>query len=133
VDRTDWRTFRVDRIGSRPSTGARFAPRKPPHEDLAAYVSRAVSSAPYRYQARLTMHAPAEVVAERIPPTVGMLEPVDDHTCVLHTGADSVAGLAMGIAAIGIDFDVHEPPELVDHIRTLAARLGRATGRQAQA
>jgi len=26
----------------------------------------------------------------------------------------------------GFDFQVHEPPELVEHIRTLAARLARA-------
>jgi len=68
------------------------------------------------------------MVAERVPPTVGMLEPVDDRSCVLHTGADSVAALAVGIAAIGVDFVVHEPPELVDHFRTLAARFQRAAG-----
>ncbi len=28
---------------------------------------------------------------------------------------------------LGVDFDVHEPPELVDHIRGLANRLARAT------
>jgi len=27
-----------------------------------------------------------------------------------------------------IDFEVHDPPELVDHLRALASRLERATG-----
>lgn len=33
----------------------------------------------------------------------------------------------MHVALIGHEFQVHEPPELVDHIHTLGARLGRAT------
>jgi hypothetical protein len=27
---------------------------------------------------------------------------------------------------LGVDFEVHEPPELVEHLRTLAERLERA-------
>jgi hypothetical protein len=33
------------------------------------------------------------------------------------------------IAMIGVDFDVHEPPELVEHLGALAARLKRAAQR----
>jgi hypothetical protein len=29
---------------------------------------------------------------------------------------------------VGVDFEVHEPPELVERVRELAARLERATG-----
>jgi hypothetical protein len=29
---------------------------------------------------------------------------------------------------LGVDFEVHEPPELAEHLRTLAARLARAAG-----
>jgi hypothetical protein len=29
----------------------------------------------------------------------------------------------------GVDFEVHEPPELVDHIAEVASRLGRSTTR----
>jgi hypothetical protein len=28
---------------------------------------------------------------------------------------------------LGVDFEVQEPPELVDHLRALASRLERAT------
>ena len=28
---------------------------------------------------------------------------------------------------LGVEFEVHEPPELVEHLQALAARLGRAT------
>jgi hypothetical protein len=79
----------------------------------------------YRYQARLTLHVPAEVAAERITPTSGLVEPIDDRTCTLHIGAQSLDELAIWLAVTGFGFDVHEPPELVDHVHGLAKRLGR--------
>jgi predicted DNA-binding transcriptional regulator YafY len=75
LDKQDWRTYRVDRLRLRTPNGPRFVPRDPPDENLAAYTSRAISSAPYRYQARLTVHAPAEVVTGHMPPTVGRWSP----------------------------------------------------------
>ena len=30
---------------------------------------------------------------------------------------------------LGVDFEVHEPPELVEHLRVLGDRLARAVGR----
>lgn len=127
VDRQDWRTFRADRIEPRTPTGPRFTPRKPPAADLAAYVSRGVSAAAWRYRARVTVHAPAERIAERINPAVGVLEPVDDHTCVLDTGADSIETLAVYLGLLDAEFTVTEPDELVAHIRELATRYQRAT------
>jgi predicted DNA-binding transcriptional regulator YafY len=88
VDRGDWRTFRVERIQPRTPTGPRFTPRDLPEDDVAAYVSRRASAAAWRYRAQITVHAPAHTVADRISPAVGTVEPLDEHTCVLHTGAD---------------------------------------------
>jgi predicted DNA-binding transcriptional regulator YafY len=127
VDRHDWRTFRADRIRPRTPTGPRFAPREPPAADLAAYVSRRVSAAAWRYRARVTVHAPAAVIAERINPAVGTVEALDEHNCVLDTGADAIDTLAVHLGLLGADFTVTEPAELVDYVRTLAARYGRAT------
>ena len=125
VERSGWRTFRVDRLRPRTPTGPRFVPRDPP-EDAAADVSRSVASGPYPYQARILLHAPLEVVAERSSPTSGRLEKVDDHSCVLHAGSHSLDAIALWTGLKGVDFEVLEPPELVDHIRTLADRLHRA-------
>jgi predicted DNA-binding transcriptional regulator YafY len=66
ADRKDWRTFRVDRIDAKLSLGARFTPRKPPDRDIAAYVSRSVSIAPYQHRARKNLHAPVEKIAAMI-------------------------------------------------------------------
>ncbi|MDE3076373.1 MAG: YafY family transcriptional regulator, partial [Chloroflexota bacterium] len=121
VNREDWRTFRVDRIASLLASGPRFAPREPP-EDVATYVSRAISSEPYRYQARVTLRAPAETVRARISPAAGLVRPLDEDTCMLETGADSLDALAMFVAMAGADFHVHEPPELAERIEELGRR-----------
>jgi predicted DNA-binding transcriptional regulator YafY len=125
--RSDWRTFRVDRLVPRTPTGPRFQPRDLP-ADAATYVSQSISSSPYRYQARILMHAPLDAVAEVVSPTAGRLEPVDEHSCVLHSGGNSLDEMAIYIGLKGIDFEVLDPPELVEHIRTLARRLTRAGG-----
>jgi predicted DNA-binding transcriptional regulator YafY len=126
-DRAGWRTFRVDRVRPRIPTGPRFAPRDPPDDDLVAYIAREVWSVSWRHHARVRLHAPAEAVAQRIPPGVGLLEAVDDGTCLLHTGAETLEVLAVHLGMLGADFEVDEPPELVDHLRLLADRYRRAT------
>lgn len=126
TERGDWRTFRVDRIRPRVPTGPRFTPRDLP-DDVAAYVSSRVSAAAWRYRARVTVSAPAEVVADRISPAVGTVERVDEHTCVLHTGADTVETLGAYLGLLGEDFHVAGPPELVTHLRRLAGRYARST------
>jgi predicted DNA-binding transcriptional regulator YafY len=123
----DWRTFGVDRI--QPPLGppgARFTPRPLPADDVAAYVSQAISSAPYRYQARILIHAPVAAVAGRSSPAAGRLEAVDEHSCVLHTGSNSLDELALYVAVKGFDFEVLDPPELVPVLRELSGRLARA-------
>ena len=125
-ERDDWRTFRVDRIGQPGSTGSRFPPRELPEDDFAAYVSRRVSAAAWRHRARITVHAAAEVVVERITPAVGTVEAIDECTCVLDTGADAIETIAVYIGLLGIDFTVREPPELVAKLHELSARYARA-------
>ena len=122
-ERDDWRTFRVDRISGPLTSGPRFTPHDPP--DAAAFVAGAITTAPYRFQARIRVRAPAHVVGARIPATAGVVEAVDDGSCLLTTGADSLAYLAVRLAGLGPDFTVLEPPELVDELRALADRLTR--------
>ena len=46
----------------------------------------------------------------------------------MRVSDDSLDWLALRIAGLGVDFDVHEPPELVQRCREMAARFGRAAG-----
>ncbi len=45
-------------------------------------------------------------------------------------GDADLGWLALRVAMLGVDFEVHEPLEPVDHLRALAERLERATGRE---
>ncbi len=127
VERRDWRTFRVDRMTPRVPTGPRFEPRRPPSEDLAAYVSGQVSAASWRYRARVVVHAPAADVTARLGgAAAGTVEPRDDATCVFVTGADSVETLGVYLSLLGVDFEVTEPAELRAYVRALAERYARA-------
>jgi predicted DNA-binding transcriptional regulator YafY len=126
--RKDWRTFRVDRIEGKLKTSVRFKPRRPPEGDFAAFASKSLSQVPYPYRARVTLHAPVDAVAKRVPPSAGVLEAIDEHSCMLHTGSHSLEGITIHLSMLGVDFQVHEPTELIDYIRRLAERLGRAAG-----
>jgi predicted DNA-binding transcriptional regulator YafY len=122
--RDDWRTFRVDRIGAARPAGPRFVPREAP--DAAAFVATSVTTAPYRYRVRALVHAPLAEVAEQITPTTGMLEPAGEGRCVLTAGSDSLQQVAVHLAAMGPEFTIIEPPELIGVVRELAGRLDRA-------
>ncbi len=116
----------MDRLVPRLPLGRRFTPRPLPDEDVAAYVARGVASA-WRFRARIVVHAPAEVVAERIGRGVGTVEAIDDRTCILEAGANSVETMAVYLGMLDADFSVTEPPELVAHVRRLATRYGAST------
>lgn len=126
--RENWRTFRIDRLAKPASTGMRFTPRKLPAKDAAAFVAQSITGAPNRFEALVTLHAAAAEITSRVPPYWGTIEPIDAHTCQYRTGDDDLRWLALRIAMLGVDFEVHQPPELVDHLRALARRLSRAAG-----
>ncbi|MFD7201981.1 helix-turn-helix transcriptional regulator [Streptomyces sp. NPDC059893] len=129
VDREDWRTFRVDRITPRPPHGPGFAPRTPPADDLAAYVSKGVSQGPYARGATIRLLVPVEEAAQRISPSAGTLEADGDDRCVLRTGAASLDAMAIHVILTGFEFEVLEPDGLTDMIRSARDRLSRALER----
>lgn len=126
TDRGDWRTFRVDRLTLRTPGGPRFTPRTPPAADLSAYTSRGLSTSPYRHQARITVHAPAAEVDDRMSAGAATVEPLTASTCRLVCGSDSLDELALWVGLLGVPFDIHEPAELADHVRELSERLARS-------
>src|SRR6201996_5914868 len=108
--RGDWRTFRVDRITPRTPGGGRFTPRPLPAADLAGWVAHRVATGAWRYRARVTAFAPPAAVSERIGPYVGTVTATGDQTCVLDTGSDSLATMAVYLGFLGWDFRVDSPP-----------------------
>jgi predicted DNA-binding transcriptional regulator YafY len=96
--------------------------------DAAAFVANSVTTAQYRFRARVLVHAPIQDVAEEVPPTTAVLTADGPDRCVLVTGADSLDGMAFHLARLTADITILEPPELIIRIQALAARLTRATG-----
>jgi predicted DNA-binding transcriptional regulator YafY len=126
--REDWRTFRVDRLTRAAATGARFTPRTLPAKDAAAYVEQSLAGAFSRFEARVTLHARAGDAERRLRFVGGTLTPIDDHTCEYRVSDDDIEWLALRLAMLGLEAEIHEPPELIAQVRELAGRLNRAAG-----
>lgn len=124
--RGTWHTFRVDWMVLDHPTGRRFDAQPVPGGDWTAFMMRDVASSGWAVHARLRIAAPAAVVLARINPAVGVVEAVDDRSCVLVTGADSLATLAVYAGMLGTDFTVESPPALVDELARLAGVYARA-------
>ena len=128
LDRDDWRSFRLDRVhaDSLHVTTFRFTPRPAP--DAVTYVRESVIRSPYRYVARLRLHVPLDEVAGRVPQNAGTLTDLGNGTCELETGAESLDYLVMETIALGVPFEVLDPPELRDRAREIGARLLAGAG-----
>ena len=64
----------------------------------------------------------------RIGDGAGDLESIDAGRCRLRSHTDTLEWLAFALLRLGCEFEVHEPPELREHLRLLAGRLMRAAG-----
>jgi predicted DNA-binding transcriptional regulator YafY len=123
LDRDDWRTFRVDRIGAATLTGHRFTRTSEP--DTAAMVLDGIVHAPYAVQAEILLHAPIEQVRQEVSSVVGTLEATADGT-VLRLGANELSWIARYLAGLPFEATVIDPPELRAALRSLGARLQRS-------
>ena len=127
VHRQDWRTFRVDRLASPRTSGARFVARPLPAADAATFVRESLGSMPVRYEARLTVAAPADAVAEQARRFgKATVDAVDDRSCTLCLSGDSLAWLGACVLLLEADFTVEAPPELADWLEQARRRLERA-------
>ena len=109
------------------STGVRFTPRKLPAKDAAAYVAaeprdRAVPLRGARHRARARGRGAQAPLARRH----GRADRRRDAASY-RTSDDNLDWLAMRIAMLGYEYEVHGPPELVERLGEIAARIGRAT------
>jgi predicted DNA-binding transcriptional regulator YafY len=85
---------------------------------------RLLESAP-TYRAVATLHAPVDRVAPALD-GVGDLRPSGADRCQVTIDGDTLEWLAFRLSSVGCEFEVHEPPELIDHLRALGSRILRA-------
>jgi predicted DNA-binding transcriptional regulator YafY len=124
--RAAWRTFRVDRLERPAATGVRFKPRVLPTADAVAFVEQSIAGAVRRFEARVTVHAAAAELTARLPFLRDALTPIDEGRCEYRTSDDDLDWLALRVAMLGADVEVHEPAELRAQLQRLAERLQRA-------
>jgi predicted DNA-binding transcriptional regulator YafY len=128
--RSGWRTFRVDRITAPAPTHVRFAPREPP-ADAAEQVRRAITDAPYRHRAVVTVEASAAEVRARLPRLLpARLQPVGEHTCTVTLGADAVGPIVADLVALGAPRTLDTDDEVREQLRTTGRWLLDAAGAQ---
>lgn len=157
LDRDDWRTFRVDRIGAKPDgpqpsqtsqrepgpeggpPGAvevstfRFRPRPTP--DPQAYLRDAFTRGGFAHTMRVLVNRPAGELRDRFPPqraSVRAAEPPPDadgqsQWSELVVGVDDLDLGARYLTTLNAELRILEPPELLDAIQQLAESLRRAT------
>lgn len=130
-ERTDWRTFRVDRIAPRQPTRLRFTPRPVPGGDAAAFVAARFKGSDVEDVWPCTGTVELRCPATAIEPWLdadAKLVTVDAERCRLTTGSWSWEALAARFAGFGVDFTVVGPPALRAAVAAVADRL-HAAGR----
>jgi predicted DNA-binding transcriptional regulator YafY len=124
-DREAWRTFRVDRIRRPVLTGMRFVHHDPPNPG--ALVAEALAVSVYRWQAKVLMRVKPDRAARLVSPTVGVLSPTRGGT-LLRIGGDDLEWIARYLAGLPCRFEVLEPVELRQALRSLADHLTECAG-----
>ena len=127
LGRSDWRTFRLDRLDRPRGTGVRFGPRRFPAADAAAFVRDSIADQPARIPVEAVVAAPAAEVRRRVG---RWLTAEDDGTgnCRVRMDADDLSWAATALGVAGAHFTVVSPPELRETLRELAARFAAAAG-----
>ncbi|WP_432874476.1 helix-turn-helix transcriptional regulator [Kribbella sp. CA-245084] len=120
-DRQAWRTFRVDRISEPALTGSRYRFEDPP--DPVTLVAEGTGVAPWDIVARVRVQADAATVARLIPPSQGVVDPVDANTCEVRFAANDLGPLVSGVIRLYWPFEILEPPELRTAVHDHARRL----------
>ena len=127
LDREDWRTFRVDRVEDPRATGARSAHRDVPDGgDVELYLSRVWTSMAPTFPADVTLHLSFADARIRLADQLGGSELTAEGAkrCRWVSSPDTLAWLTQRILRLNCSFEVHGPPELVEHLYDVAARIG---------
>lgn len=126
--RRDRRVFRLDRVVEvTPDEGAEPFTRPSAFDGL-DFVQRSLAATPRAYPVVATLVASPEEVRQALPASLGTASLSEEADgVVLRCTTDSPEWMARVLAGLECDFVVHEPLELCDALRRLAARLVRAS------
>ncbi|MGH3183347.1 MAG: helix-turn-helix transcriptional regulator, partial [Streptosporangiaceae bacterium] len=123
--RHGWRSFRLDRLSAPHGTGTRFRPRELPAADAAAFVRAGIESVIAGYDVEILVQAPSSAVRERIGRWAAV-EDIDATRCRVRMTTGSLDWPTMALGAVGADFQVVSPPELLDRVHDWGRRFSQA-------
>ncbi len=134
LDRDDWRTFRVDRMGDLDTSTFRFRPRAMP--DPKAYLAQAFTRGGYAHVVTVLVNATRAAITDRIPPQRATVEPCDPPPgeqdtgpwCRLTAGMNDLDSGARYFATLSYEMRVVSPPEFAAAMERTADALRRAAG-----
>ena len=128
LDREDWRVFRADRITPRTPTGPRFAPRRLPGDDVAAFLTgrfRGLETSPeWPCRGEAVLGLPASAVVPHV--AEGTVEELGPGRCRVSLGSWSWPALAAAYSVFDADVEAVGPPALRAAFARLADRCARA-------
>ena len=123
LERSDWRTFRVDRSSSPNPTGVVFDPRDAP--DPVELVRAGIRVAPYEVQTLVRLRvAPDEAERLRVA-SWGVTEP-DGEDTLLRLGGNDPAEVARYLCLLPCRFEVIDPSEVREAVHAHARTLLRS-------
>ncbi|MEM8904263.1 MAG: YafY family protein [Actinomycetota bacterium] len=129
VRRSDWRTFRVDRLVGPRLAGGRFTPRAVPHGDAVRFVEEGLRRAPMPYAATVVVVGADDEIAEAAR-WLGADVSGGDGRAELALRTDSLDWLSSMIAILAVQFDVEvsAEPEVLDRLRVMSDRVEAILG-----
>jgi predicted DNA-binding transcriptional regulator YafY len=123
--RTDWRTFRLDRLSDVRLAGRRFAPRTIPGGDAAAYLASSVASMPRELNAIVAVRAPYGRIDEALSYIEHTALDAETDSCTIHVRANHLDSVVMAVARLALHAQVRilEPSAVADAVHALIGRL----------
>ena len=126
LDRSDWRSFRLDRMANAVDTGIRYRPRDVPGGDAAAFVEAGIRRH-HGVKVTAELAAPADAVRQVIG-TWSDVVPLGDDRCRVEIDADSMEWAVIAVGTTGAQVLVASPPEFADQLRDWSHRLASVVG-----
>jgi predicted DNA-binding transcriptional regulator YafY len=130
LGRDDWRTFRLDRIGSLLQTRVLFPPRGLGAEEAAALVARSVSHVESTYTATVVLQLPLADTRALLGWWARDAAARGSDSTAWPLVSDHLAGLATALLWIPDDvpFTIETSEEVLAFLRARAVRFGAAAG-----
>lgn len=128
LQRSDWRTFRVDRLEGFFGTRVTFAPRELPAETASEFVALEHGKLRGRITSVVHIDLPLDEMRAHFGPWATYASAVDDRTTAWPVGGHTLEEMFGALAWIpaGVTFTITANDDFAAFVRELAARLGSA-------